>query len=405
MTIAKTNDASEPGSNGLFTVTLSNASSTDTVVNFGVSGTAVSGTDFTALSGTVTILAGATTATISVPVIDDSLVEGDETVIVTLTGVSGDPQISLGTTLVDTVTISDNDTATVSIAKTSDASEPGSNGLFTVTLSNASSTDTVVNFGVSGTAVSGTDFTALSGTVTILAGATTATISVPVIDDSLVEGDETVIVTLTGVSGDPQISLGTTLVDTVTISDNDTATVSIAKTSDASEPGSNGLFTVTLSNASSTDTVVNFGVSGTATSGTDFTALSGTVTILAGATTATISVPVIDDSLVEGDETVIVTLTGVSGDPQISLGTTVADTVTISDNDSCHGDHRQNQRRLRAWKQRVVYGDLEQRQFHRHGGELWGERHGGVRNRLYRAERHGDDPGGSHHGHDQCAGD
>src|SRR5260370_37628556 len=60
------------------------------------------------------------------------------------------------------------------------------------------------------------------------------------------------------------------------------ATVSIAKISDAAEPGTNGKFRVTQSAVSSTDTVVSYTVSGTATAGSDYTALSGTVTIAAG---------------------------------------------------------------------------------------------------------------------------
>ena len=58
--------------------------------------------------------------------------------------------------------------------------------------------------------------------------------------------------------------------------------------------------------------IISYGVTGTATAGgTDYTALSGSVTILAGDTTATIDVTgIVADSLVEGTETVIVTLTG-----------------------------------------------------------------------------------------------
>src|SRR5205807_535801 len=109
---------------------------------------------------------------------------------------------------------------------------------------------------------------------------------------------------------------------TLTITDNDTATVSIATTTNGNESGPlNGVFTVTQSKASSTNTVVSFTVGGTATSGSDFTALSGSVTILAGNTSATITVPVINDNLVEATETVSVTLTSItSGDPQIVLG-------------------------------------------------------------------------------------
>ena len=115
-----------------------------------------------------------------------------------------------------------------------------------------------------------------------------------------------------------------------------TPSVSVANTTDASEPSTNGVFTVNLSTASATDTVVGYSVAGTATAGTDYTALSGAVTISANATSATISVPVIDDSLVEDGETVIITLTGVTSGTA-SLSSTAADltaTNTISDDDA-----------------------------------------------------------------------
>src|SRR6185436_9272834 len=74
----------------------------------------------------------------------------------------------------------------------------------------------------------------------------------------------------------------------------------------------NGSFRVTQSAISSVDTVVSYTIGGTATSGSDFTALTGTVTILAGQTTADIIVPVLNDAIVEATETVSATLTTVT---------------------------------------------------------------------------------------------
>ena len=339
---ASTPAASEPGTNGQFTVTLSNQSASPTVVNYSVGGTASPGTDYTALSGQVTIPAGATSATLDVTVQDDAVLEPDgETVIVTLTSIdSGDTDITVGATDTATVTIDDNDSATVSItANDAAAAEPGDHGQFTVTLSNESASPTVVNYSVGGTATPGTDYTALSGQVTIPAGATSATLDVTVQNDAVLEPDgETVEVTLTGInSGDTDITVGATDTATVTIDDDDSATVSIAASiSPASEPGTNGEFTVTLSNESSSPTVVNYSVGGTATPGPDYTALSGQVTIPAGNTSATLDVTVQDDIVLEPDgETVEVTLTGIdSGDGNISVGTPAVATVTIDDDDT-----------------------------------------------------------------------
>src|SRR5262249_59827669 len=95
--------------------------------------------------------------------------------------------------------------------------------------------------------------------------------------------------------------------------------VSIAGVADAAEAGGAGKFRVTQTKAGSTDTVLTYTVAGTA-SGSDYVALSGTVTIPAGQTTAEIDVAALEDALVEGTETVVVTLSGVtSGDPQVIL--------------------------------------------------------------------------------------
>src|SRR5204862_2772236 len=90
------------------------------------------------------------------------------------------------------------------------------------------------------------------------------------------------------------------------INDDNEPEVSIAATTPAaSEPSTNGVFTVTRTGNTTGSLVVNYVVTGTATAGSDYTALSGTVTIPIGQASATITVPVLDDALVEGSETVI----------------------------------------------------------------------------------------------------
>ncbi|MBI5757591.1 MAG: autotransporter-associated beta strand repeat-containing protein, partial [Planctomycetales bacterium] len=338
-----------------FTFTRIGATGAALTVNFTVGGTATFTTDyaqsgaatFGVASGTVTILAGMSTAIVSIDPSDESLVEPNETVALTVTSGTG---YEVGSPSLATGTITDNDSATVSIANFADGAETNTptNGTFRVTQTAVSSTDTVVTYSVSGssTATSTGDYTALTGSVTILAGNTTADIPVTVLTDAIVEGTETVIVTLTGfTSGDPDITLDPVVANrtaTVSITDNDTATVSIANFANGAEAATptNGTFRVTQTAVSSTNTVVTYSVGGasTATPGSDYTTLSGSVTILAGDTTADITVSVLDDPTVEATETVIVTLTLISaGDPDITLDATPANltaTVNIIDNDT-----------------------------------------------------------------------
>jgi hypothetical protein len=100
----------------------------------------------------------------------------------------------------------------------------------------------------------------------------------------------------------------------------------------AAEPADDGEFTITLSQASATDTVVLFTVAGTATAGADYFPIGFGVIIPAGATSASVPVDVIDDLNIEGTETVVVELTGTS-DPNILITAANRATVLIFDND------------------------------------------------------------------------
>jgi hypothetical protein len=178
-----------------------------------------------------------------------------------------------------------------------------------------------------------TTFLATSGTVTFAAGSPNVTITIVPIDDNRVEPLETLDLTVTAGTG---YLVGSPSVATGTISDNDSAVVGFAGTTDGDETGPvDGVFTLTLSAPSSSDTVLSYNVGGLAQSGIDFTALSGTVTIEAGGRTATILVPVIDDPTAEGTETVSVTLTAItSGNTAIAIdAATATATLNIVDND------------------------------------------------------------------------
>ena len=110
-----------------------------------------------------------------------------------------------------------------------------------------------------------------------------------------------------------------------------TPSVSIAASdSSASEGGSDtGTFKVTRSGSTTSSLTLNYTVGGGATNGADYNTLSGSVTIAAGSSSANIVVTPIDDSLVEGNESVTLTLKSASG---ITLGTASA-TVNIADDD------------------------------------------------------------------------
>lgn len=112
-------------------------------------------------------------------------------------------------------------------------------------------------------------------------------------------------------------------------------TVSVAATdANAAEQGSDpGTFTITRSGDTSSALTVNYTMGGTATNGTDYSTLSGTVVIPAGASSVTVTVTPVDDTLVEGTETATMTLTAGTG---YAIGNSSA-AVTIADNDAVAG--------------------------------------------------------------------
>jgi len=164
----------------------------------------------------------------------------------------------------------------------------------------------------------------------IPAGKEDADLTITPIDDSIVEGNETVVVTLAPGAG---YTIGATNSATVTIADNDqpttlpTVTVTATDAS-ASEPGNTGTFTISRTGSTAAALVVNYSMSGTAGNGTDYQTLPGSVTIAAGSSAANITVTPIDDTMVESNETAVLTLaassayTSVRRTTQLSLSPT-----------------------------------------------------------------------------------
>jgi hypothetical protein len=325
--------AAEPTNTGTFTITRAGSTSGSLTVNFTVGGTATNGTDYTSIGTSVTIASGAASATVTVTPIDDTAVEGSETVVLTLAAGSS---YELGSPTSATVTIADNDSippppAVTVTAPDASAGEPSNTGTFTITRSGSTTGSLAVTFAVSGTATSGTDYTSLGSSVTIPAGSASATLTVTPVDDSLVEGSETVILSL---SSSTSYTVGSPSSATVTLADNDVAlpTVTVsAPDASAGEPSNTGTFTITRSGSTTGSLAVTFAVSGTATSGADYTAIGTSVTLASGAVSATVTVSPLDDAAVEGSETVVLTL---ASNAAYTVGSPSSATVTIADNDT-----------------------------------------------------------------------
>jgi len=329
--------------NAVFTVTLSAASGQTVTVDWATANdTAVAPTDYTAVSGTLTFTPGETTKAVTVAVRGDLIVELNERYLVQLSSLVnatiGDGE-GYGTILND-------DSATFRINDVTQAENAGAM-TFTVSLSNPVDTQvTVVATTADDTArTSDNDYTSKTATLTFAAGATSQTFIVAVTGDSKVELDEAFQVNLSGASvASRSVTIGDAQGIGQIIND-DTATVSIvANIAEATEPDEDGQFTVSMTASSELATVVSYVVTGTATEGVDYVSLvPHEVTIAAGATSATIDIDVLADSIFDNDETVVITLDSVlagvtnainiAAPPDHSATVTIKDpTVTIIDN-------------------------------------------------------------------------
>lgn len=197
---------------------------------------------------------------------------------------------------------------------------------FTVTLSAAAAgTVTVAYSTVDGTATAGSDYVAASGTLSFAPGETSKTLQVTIKGDMAVEGNETFTVRLANATG-------ATLVDgsaTGTLTNDDAApalpALSVADV--AMREGDSGtaelMFVVTLDKAATGPVTVNYATAnGTASAGSDYAALTGTLTFAAGETSKMVHVVVNGDATVEANETLTLTLSG-------ATGATIADATAV----------------------------------------------------------------------------
>ena len=320
------------------TATMSAARTAGTTVNITLSGTAENPADYAATAlGSITIAQGQTsaTSTLTITPVDDDVVEGVETI--TVSGASGSRQVSPAD-----ITITDDDTAptgiTLSVSPVTVGEGDGQTDVtVTATLVGDStlSTNTTVSLSLGGTANDPADYdvTTALASVTIPArqASVERTLTITPVDDSLAEGDETI--TVTGTASGFTVS-GTAT--TITITDNDALTgiaLSVEPASLGEDDGETEVtVTATLEGGTtrSEATVVTIGMLGGTATSSDYTATkpaSITIPTGVGSATSTLTITPVDDTVVEGDETIVL-----SGTTSVSLNVSPA-TITITDGD------------------------------------------------------------------------
>jgi len=310
------------------------------------------GTDYETSTGSdsfvLTVDAGELLTSFSIQPIDNTDLDGNKVVTITLSSVSG--ALSLGDDATFTYTIFDDEQPIVADVNFANATttineNDATATALAITLNVPPTSGGTIDVTATGDAVYGTDYTVVGQTagdftLTVAPGATSASFEIMPIDNADFAADKVATFTLSAVSGD--LLLGTTTINDVTIVNDDASPTELIDFNAANvttiDEGA-GTLTVTfdLTAALPADSTVELTATGSGVVGNDYTFNGATTSpytfnLLAGATTATLDLPITDDTLIEGDETVTLTITNATGGLSVGVTNTTY-TFTITDND------------------------------------------------------------------------
>jgi hypothetical protein len=330
--------SAEEGNDLVFTLTLDRVAAANVTVSYTVAPVAPTiAADYTDVTGgSVTIASGSQTADITVNATEDGVKEVDEDFTVTLDSVdTGNGTITGANPATGTILNDDYDVS-FTPASVAVSAEEGLDLVFTLTLDRVAAADVTVSYTVAPVAPTiAADYTDVTGgSVTIASGSQTADITVNATEDGVKEPDEDFTVTLDSVdTGNGTITganpaTGTILNDDYDVSFDSTAIV-------VAEDAGNAVFTVSLDRVitgAETVTVDYTTANGTADQPGDYTATNGTLAFDSGTgASLPISVPIIDDGIVELSEDFTVQLTVTSGNGTIPGSDTATGTITNND--------------------------------------------------------------------------
>ncbi|OGK02994.1 MAG: hypothetical protein A2519_06525 [Candidatus Raymondbacteria bacterium RIFOXYD12_FULL_49_13] len=339
----------------IIAVTRTGGSSGAVSVNFTTSnGTATAGSDYTAVSGTLNWADGdVTNKTFAVSILNDAICEGNETINLTLSSPTGGA--TPGTPSEAVLTIVERAGVLQYSAANFSVNENSGTATVSVKRSDGSAGAVSVDYRtIDRTATAGSDYTAVSGTLSWADGDTAnKTFTVPVLDDAVYEGEETVTLAISNPTGGAR--LGSVYPGPmITMVDNDPAPPAgallfgapvyydgryrVMESGGSFQPNLSPVTIAVQRVGGSVGAVsVNYATgNGTATAGSDYTAVSGTLSWADGDTVSkTFTVSTLDDAVYEGDETVNLTLSNPTGGAAL-VPDRSADVLIIMENDTTH---------------------------------------------------------------------
>ncbi len=303
-------------------------------------GKAVTNTDYTKTTGTLTFEDGEVYKTFTVAVADDQIDEEDETFDIELSNptngaVLGQHSKGIGF-------IFDYSPARPAVTFSEPVITEGNAGtkqaVFKVKVEPHTSTVKIRYYTADGTAKGGEDYAPISldsQTLTFAPGETDKSIVVTVKGDTKVEADEVFFLNIFDIIDGSTYDFGPLQKECVILNDDQQAPKLAFDAATFNATESAGSATVTVKRTGSTASAVSVHYAtakGTAHPGDDYQTASGTLSFAAGQTTATFTVQITNDQLDEPDETVKLTLSSPAGGAL--LGTPATATLSVTDDDA-----------------------------------------------------------------------
>ena len=301
---------------------------------------AIAGIDYIISPGTATIAAGAWNASIVFPIVKDVLSESTEDFLVSLDNISGG---TLARQLVKISITDNNGLPVLSMPQELAVNEQDATVNLQVNLDQTSGQRIFVDyFTQNGSAVSGVgnDFLETSGTLIYEPGQLTALIQIPLINDNLSEADETFYLKLENpVNAFNEAAANIANINNqaaIRIRSNGTSPtfqVTLTEPVRVTEGATSVSVGVSLSETSGQPISINYStLDGSAESGKDYIAKTGTLVFAPGEVEKVIDVALYDYDIYEGDEQFSVVFS-VNANEAVVLGVSNL-SITIVDNES-----------------------------------------------------------------------
>src|SRR6185369_11555795 len=297
-------------------------------VNFHTAGgTALGAADYVSTNGTLLFAAGQVSRMIPIAIRKDAFDETNETFQVVLDSTTGGA--ALGTNTTATVTVQDNDVGGVIAfsAATFSTNENASSIGVKVTRTGGTAGSVTVDFATQdGTALAGFDYFPINGTLAFGSNELSKVIFISLMNDLIAEGDESFNLHLLNPTGGA--TLGAISNATLRIVDDESSVAFTNANYTVSEAGPSITINVVRSGALTTPVSVQYATAdGTAISTNDYRGTNGVLTFAPGIKFKPITIPIVNDTIVETSESFMVSLFEPQGGVQ--LGALTATTVTI----------------------------------------------------------------------------